>query len=280
MTHKSNTGIKKAFVSAAAIVLAGLSAYTVRADLNVYITHYSLVSDKVSDHLRIAQVSDFHNDHLLGSKMLENVRNESPDIIVITGDFIDRNRTDIQYALDTAESLAEIAPVFYVPGNHESAVSSYAELKDGLVQRGVTMLGPDPVSPGAGIDLYGIQDPYFVSEDNQIGRSIIKDFLSEITPDSSRYSILLSHRPEAFEEYVSSGFDLVFTGHAHGGQFRFPGIGGIFAPGQGLLPEYDAGEFRSGRTTMIVSRGVGNSIMPLRIGNPPEVVVLDIGPVG
>ena len=77
MTHKSNTGIKKAFVSAAAIVLAGLSAYTVRADLNVYITHYSLVSDKVSDHLRIAQVSDFHNDHLLGSKMLENVRNDS-----------------------------------------------------------------------------------------------------------------------------------------------------------------------------------------------------------
>ena len=142
------------------------------------------------------------------------------------------------------------------------------------------MLGPDPVSPGAGIDLYGIQDPYFVSEDNHIGGSIIKDFLSEITPDSSRYSILLSHRPEAFEDYVSSGFDLVFTGHAHGGQFRFPGIGGIFAPGQGLLPEYDAGEFRSGRTTMIVSRGVGNSIMPLRIGNPPEVVVLDIRPVG
>ena len=274
MINKSN--IKKTFASAAAIVLAGLSVYTVRTDLNVYVTHYSMMSDKVTDHLRIVQISDFHNDHLLGSKMLEKVREESPDIIVITGDFIDRLRTDTSYALDTAESLTGIAPVYYVPGNHESVISSYSELKDGLIQRGVSMPGADPVSLGAGIDLYGISDPFFVLRDLSAGRAIISDYLSEIAPDKDRYSILLSHRPEAFEEYVSSGFDLVFTGHAHGGQFRFPGIGGLYAPGQGILPEYDAGEFRSGDTTMIVSRGVGNSILPLRIGNPPEIVVLDI----
>lgn len=276
MKNSSNTGIKKAFVTAAAAALAGFSAYTVRADLNVYVTHYSLLSDKVTDHLRIVQISDFHNDRLLGSKMLEKVRSESPDIIVITGDFIDKIRTDIPYALNTAESLAEIAPVYYVPGNHESSVSSYAELKDGLIQRGVVLAGAGPVTPGYGIDLYGIDDPYSVSDDNHISKTIIKDQLSGITPDRNRYSILLSHRPEAFKEYVSSGFDLVFTGHAHGGQFRIPGIGGIFAPAQGLLPEYDAGEFRSGGTAMIVSRGTGKSILPLRIGNPPEVVVLDI----
>ena len=276
MKNSSNTGIKKAFVTAAAAALAGFSAYTVRADLNVYVTHYSLLSDKVTDYLRIVQISDFHNDRLLGSKMLEKVRSESPDIIVITGDFIDKFRTSIPYALDTAESLAEIAPVYYVPGNHESSVSSYAELKDGLIKRGIIMPGANPVTPGCGIDLYGINDPYFVSDDKHISRTIIKDQLSEITPDRNRYSILLSHRPEAFEEYVSSGFDLVFTGHAHGGQFRLPGTGGIYAPGQGLLPEYDAGEFRSGDTAMIVSRGTGKSILPLRIGNPPEIVVLDI----
>ena len=276
MINKSKLNIKKTFVSAAAIVLAGLSVYTVRTDLNVYVKHYSMMSDKVTDHLRIVQISDFHNDHLLGSKMLEKVREESPDIIVITGDFIDRLRTDTSYALDTAESLTGIAPVYYVPGNHESVISSYSELKDGLIQRGVSMPGADPVSLGAGIDLYGISDPFFVLRDLSAGRAIISDYLSEIAPDKDRYSILLSHRPEAFEEYVSSGFDLVFTGHAHGGQFRFPGIGGLYAPGQGILPEYDAGEFRSGDTTMIVSRGVGNSILPLRIGNPPEIVVLDI----
>lgn len=276
MKNSSNTGIKKAFVTAAAVALAGFSAYTVRADLNVYVTRYSRRSDKVTEHLRIVQISDFHNDHLTGRKLLEKVRSESPDIIVITGDFIDKIRTDIPFALDTAESLAEIAPVYYVPGNHEASVSSYAELKNGLIQHGVVLAGAGPVTPGYGIDLYGIDDPYFVSDDKNTGRAVIKDSLSGITPDSSRYSILLSHRPEAFEEYVSSGFDLVFTGHAHGGQFRLPGMGGIFAPGQGFLPEYDAGEFISGSTAMIVNRGAGKSILPLRIGNPPEIVVLDI----
>lgn len=279
MTTKSKINIKKAFVSAAAIVLAGLSVYTVRTDLNVYVTHYSMMSDKVTDHMRIVQISDFHNDHLLGSKMLEKAREESPDIIVITGDFIDKIRTDIPYALETAESLAEIAPVYYVPGNHESTVSSYDGFKDALIQCGIIMPGSHPVKAGAGIDLYGINDPYFVSVDGHNGKAVIRDSLTGITPDSSRYSILLSHRPEAFEEYVSSGFDLVFTGHAHGGQFRLPGIGGIYAPGQGLLPEYDAGEFNAGDTTMIVSRGIGKSILPLKIGNPPELVVLDIAPL-
>lgn len=236
-------------------------------------------SDKVTGHMRIVQISDFHNDRLLGSKMLEKVRDESPDIIVITGDFIDKMRTDMPYALDIAGSLAEIAPVYYVPGNHESTVSSYAGFKDELIQRGIIMPGHAPVRAGAGIDIYGINDPYFVSDDRRISKAVMRAGLSAITPDSSRYSILLSHRPEAFEEYVSSGFDLVFTGHAHGGQFRLPGIGGIYAPGQGLLPEYDAGKFSSGGTTMIVSRGIGKSVLPLKIGNPPEVVVLDIAPL-
>lgn len=278
MTKDTHSKLKKLVGSTAAIAIAGFSAYSVWTDLNVYVTHYSLSTDKVSEHLRIVQVSDFHNDSLLGSKMLEKVRDEDPDLIVVTGDFVDRNRTNVSYALETAESLTEIAPVYYVPGNHESAVSSYNELKEGLIRMGVTMLGSSPASIGSNYDLYGINDPYFVSDDNSISKDIIENYLSEITPDKECFSILLSHRPEAFDEYVSSGFDLVFTGHAHGGQFRFPGVGGIFAPGQGLFPKYDAGMFTSGSTTMVVSRGIGNSIMPLRIGNPPELVVLYIEP--
>ena len=90
------------------------------------------------------------------------------------------------------------------------------------------------------------------------------------------YTILLSHRPELFDTYVDSGVDLVLTGHAHGGQFRLPLIGGLVAPGQGLFPKYDAGTFSQDRTHMVVSRGLGNSVIPLRIGNRPELVVVEL----
>ncbi len=279
MARNSNKSIKKALLSAAGAALAGLSVYTVHTDLHVCVTHYSTLTDKVSSPLRIVQVSDFHNDRLIGNKMLEKVRSESPDIIVITGDFIDRNRTSIKYALETAASLVKAAPVYYVPGNHESAVSSYGEFRDGLAQMGVIFPDSSPARVGSDILVYGIDDPFFATDDHRKSKAVISNSLSGIAPDSSKYTILLSHRPEAFNAYASSGFDLVFAGHAHGGQFRLPGIGGIFAPGQGLMPEYDAGEFVSGSTTMIVSRGVGKSIMPLRIGNPPEIVVTDIKPL-
>ena len=94
--------------------------------------------------------------------------------------------------------------------------------------------------------------------------------------ESDGFTVLLSHRPELFDVYVDTGIDLVFSGHAHGGQFRLPFIGGLFAPNQGFIPKYDAGRFDKENTTMIVSRGVGNSIIPLRINNPPELVVVEL----
>ena len=90
------------------------------------------------------------------------------------------------------------------------------------------------------------------------------------------YTVLLSHRPELFDVYVDSQIDLVFSGHAHGGQFRVPFIGGLVAPNQGFFPEYDAGLFSKENTTMVVSRGVGNSIIPLRFNNRPEIVVVEL----
>lgn len=90
------------------------------------------------------------------------------------------------------------------------------------------------------------------------------------------YTILLSHRPELFDVYVESGVDLVFSGHAHGGQFRIPFIGGVVAPNQGVFPKYDAGIFAEGNTNMVVSRGVGNSIIPFRVNNRPEVIIIEL----
>ena len=94
--------------------------------------------------------------------------------------------------------------------------------------------------------------------------------------DYAGYRIILSHRPEHFKKYVAAGYDLVLSGHAHGGQFRLPVIGGLYAPGQGILPEYDSGVYTDGRTDMVVSRGIGNSGFPIRFNNNPEVILLTI----
>ena len=263
-------------LSAAGAALAGLSVYTVHTDLHVCVTHYSTLTDKVSSPLRIVQVSDFHNDRLIGNKMLEKVRSESPAIIVITGDFIDRNRTSIKYALETAESLVQAAPVYYVPGNHESAVSSYGEFRAGLAQMGVIFPDSSPARVGSDILVYGIDDPFFPTDDHRKSKAVISNSLSGIAPDSSKYTILLSHRPEAFNAYASSGFDLVFAGHAHGGQVRIPYLlnSGLFAPDQGFFPKYTTGihELNS-RTSLLISRGLAKeSTRVPRFFNNPEIL--------
>ena len=100
--------------------------------------------------------------------------------------------------------------------------------------------------------------------------------LRKVAPPAGEFSILLSHRPELFDTYAKSGVDLVLTGHAHGGQARLPGIGGLIAPDQGLLPEYDMGVYKQDQTEMVVSRGLGNSLFPLRFNNPPELVMVEL----
>ena len=100
--------------------------------------------------------------------------------------------------------------------------------------------------------------------------------LKNLIDDESGYTILLSHRPELFETYMDGGIDLVFSGHAHGGQFRLPFIGGLVAPNQGMFPKYDAGLYTDGGTSMVVSRGIGNSIIPFRFNNRPEIVLVEL----
>ena len=127
---------------------------------------------------------------------------------------------------------------------------------------------------GESITIMGIDDPSF-QEDYLFGdsESVARQAITDLQNESDGYTILLSHRPELFDLYVETEMDLVFSGHAHGGQFHLPFIGGLVAPNQGLFPKYDAGLFSEGSTTMIVSRGVGNSIIPIRFNNRPEIIV-------
>ena len=156
----------------------------------------------------------------------------------------------------------------------------YEDLKMGLAKAGVIVLEDQKVQikrDGESIYILGIDDPSF-REDYLFGdaASVTSSALSELQNESDGYTILLAHRPELFETYVDAGVDLVFSGHAHGGQFRLPFIGGLVAPNQGFFPKYDAGLFSKGSTTMIVSRGVGNSVIPIRFNNRPEIILVTL----
>ncbi|MBQ2921632.1 MAG: metallophosphoesterase, partial [Tyzzerella sp.] len=127
------------------------------------------------------------------------------------------------------------------------------------------------------ISLLGVNDPSFQT-DYLFGDSetVMQSKLQEIINEEDTYTILLSHRPELFEVYTESKVDLVLSGHAHGGQFRLPFVGGLVAPNQGLFPKYDAGLYTEENTNMIVSKGIGNSILPFRFNNRPEVILIEL----
>ena len=273
------------WIFTAVICLILIAIWIVRGNNQIKLTEYIITSTKVPESFtcfEIAQISDLHNAELgeENSKLLELLSEVEPHIIVLTGDLIDSRHTDIEIALDFAGKAAQIAPVYYVSGNHEARVPVYEELNMGLTEAGVTVLENQKVQitrNGESITLMGIQDPSFRT-DYLFGdaESISRQAISELQNESEDFTVLLSHRPELFELYVDTGVDLVFSGHAHGGQFRLPFIGGLVAPNQGFFPKYDAGLFKKENTTMIVSRGLGNSIIPFRINNSPEIVVAEL----
>ena len=232
---------------------------------------------------RIAQISDLHNAEFgeKNARLLNILSEKKPDIIVITGDLVDARHTDVSIALSFAEEAVQIAPVYYVTGNHEASLSQYEELKTGLESAGVIVLEDETVQlerSGSFLTLIGLSDPNFAIRNNLFNEvpAMISTKLNDLTKNETSYTVLLSHRPELFTTYVSCGVDLVLSGHAHGGQFRLPLIGGLVAPNQGFFPKYDAGLYAEGRTNMIVSRGIGNSIIPLRFNNRPEIVLVEL----
>lgn len=228
---------------------------------------------------KIAHVSDLHNAVFgrKNEKLLSLIRAAEPDIIAITGDLIDSRHTDIDSALAFVEAAAEIAPVYYVTGNHESRVD-FDEIEPRLIAAGGRVLRNEAEDIGHGgerIRLAGIDDPSFIRTGGTAKERAAAE-LEQLGDGGGTFTVLLAHRPELVEVYAEYGAGLVLSGHAHGGQVRLPLLGGLYAPGQGLLPEYDSGLYSLGETQMVVSRGLGNSVAPLRVNNRPELVIVTL----
>ena len=282
MTAKKKKFIFLAVVAAVLITLVIWIAWGNTAlELNTY-TVTSARLPEIFDGYRIAHVSDLHNAEMGedNEKLLTMLREADPDMIAITGDLIDSRNTNVEIALQFAQEAMKIAPCYYVSGNHEARVNEYEELKTGLISAGVIILEDTQTEisiEGQTITLIGVNDPSFQT-DYLFGDSetVMNSKLTELHTDGEAFTILLSHRPELFDVYAEHDVDLVLSGHAHGGQFRLPFIGGVVAPNQGLFPEYDAGIYTDGNTNMLVSRGVGNSILPFRINNRPEVILIEL----
>lgn len=229
------------------------------------------------DSFSLVHLTDLHNKSFgdNNEKLLGKIKNIDPDLVVITGDIIDSHRAGSDQALNLIKGLKEVAPVYFVSGNHEKWCGYYSVLKAQLRSAGAIILDNETVlfenQVGRKILLAGINDPDFSSKEEWQA-----DLKSLSEQAENYFSVLLSHRPERFDDYAASGFDLSLVGHAHGGQWRLPLSGGLVAPDQGLLPEYDSGQYQKVTSTMLVSRGLGNSIMPLRLFNLPEIIAVQI----
>ena len=231
---------------------------------------------------RIVHISDLHNKQFGQDQMrlLKRINEANPNIIIITGDLIDRRKYNLNIAMDFIKGAVKIAPVYYISGNHEAWSGVYENISESLRDFDVHILDDTKetlLRNSAQIEILGLSDPDFLTSNYLEGTNTtkLKDNLENMK-DSSAFQILLCHRPELFHLYSETKIDLIFTGHAHGGQFRIPFIGGLIAPDQGLFPKYTSGAYKRDDSTMIVSRGLGNSVIPIRIFNRPEIVVVTL----
>lgn len=253
---------------------------------SVVIANYVYKNEKIPkgfDGYKILHISDLHNKNFYG-RLSKKIKKINPDIIFITGDLIDRRKTRIDIAMKFISEVIEIAPIYYVSGNHEQLSDSYFVLKDKLKKLSVTILDNGYLVLKNGSDeigLMGLADPASIQSEGNYSKgdnilyaeSILEKLCENVRTD---FNILLSHRPELYNVYKEKNVELVFSGHAHGGQIRLPSLGGILSPNQGFFPKYSEGMYVEEDTSMIVSRGLGNSLFPFRIFNRPELVVVNL----
>ena len=277
-----NIKLKKSIVLFAIIFFFAWLAWD---NNRICVSHYVIKNNLLPSTFngyKIVHISDLHNASfgVTNNRLVDKIAAVEPDIIAITGDLFDANHTNIDVGLCFVKEVIKIAPVYYVTGNHEAWIENYGEcIKPQLEALGVVVLEDERMSlekDGQKIALMGLDDPDIELNGDLFGEAeaMIDTKLERI--ESSDFCILLSHRPELFSIYVKHSISCVLTGHAHGGQFRIPFVGGVIAPNQGLFPKYTAGIVSKENTQMIISRGLGESIIPIRINNCPELVVVEL----
>ncbi len=285
---KKERKITKRALCVVLTLFLAFSVVTVWGNITLSIEKFDIETEKIDieNGYKIAHISDYHNtkNDFLNTAVLSSLKEEKPDIIVLTGDLVDCRKTDIQKGIDFVSEIIKIAPVYYVTGNHECNVSienqaSFDNMISALKAIGVEVLRQECASitlPDKGkINLYGIDDPYFHCYYSKDVKSATKKLCSAFEIDKGEYNILLAHHPEQIDVYSEYNFDLVYSGHAHGGQGRLFGIG-LIAPDQGLFPKYTSGIYTEDKTTLVVSRGIGNSIAPVRFFDRPHLIYTTI----
>lgn len=250
------------------------------------ITKYNLKYDKADEPIRIVQLSDLHSKPF--KKVLKKIDEIKPDIICITGDYINDREKNKKKMLKYAKALVARAKVYYITGNHERRLENFDELMDELSKVGfIVLLNRVSIynDKGFEIDFLGLDenqanfDDYKARKKGTFEYKDMSPYFKQLN-ELDGYKIVLSHYPENFEgvkemNYSQYDFDLQLSGHAHGGQFCLPFIGPVYSPGQGLKPKYAKGSFGN-RPKLIVSRGLGNAEFPFRLFNHPEINVINI----
>ena len=288
---------KRIILLAAAVVLLILAMFAF--DTRLLVQNYTIEAEEIETPIRIALVTDLHSCYYGENQadLIDAIAAENPDVILLGGDIFDDVKEDTNTELFLA-GIADKYPCYYVTGNHECWGGKYRFNNQMAIleKYNIPVLSGEVVTldvKGEIISLCGVDDPdvYMVKTDLEtdpegyiLAQTNKEDtFLSQIaavsetTPEDS-YTILLSHRPEYYEAYTGHDFDLVLCGHAHGGQWRIPGIlNGLYAPHQGIFPKYAGGRYDSEDMTMIVSRGLAKETTKIpRIFNRPELVVIDV----
>lgn len=263
-----------------ALILISVFCYYENNKLDI--TQHNISTDKAGNSFTIVQLSDFHSKPF--EKVIKKIDKIKPDIICITGDYINDHGRNRQKMLDFGRSLVKQAPVYYITGNHERRLKDFNELMNELSDIGFTVLLNDTADCEY-CRILGLDENQADFKDYKArkkGNFVYKDmkpYFDKLS-DYDGFKLVLSHFPENFEgvrelNYSQYDFDLQLSGHAHGGQWIMPFVGPLFSPGQGVLPKYARGSFGN-RPKLIISRGLGNSEFPLRLFNHPEIVVINI----
>ena len=280
---------KKRILWVSGVCLALAVLVLLICDLRLKTVYYTVESDKLSTPIRIVLLTDLHSCRYGENqkKLVEAVQKQNPDIVLLGGDIFD-DKMPYDNAELTVRQLAEQYPCYYVTGNHEYWGYDVGTILDIVKDCGVNILAGecDTITiNGQMLSICGVDDPdaeVYMAEgepvERQLERADEAAKAAEKAVGEEIFSVLLSHRPELFETYQKYDFDLVLSGHAHGGQWRIPGLlNGLYAPHQGLFPQYAGGRYDYKSGTMIVSRGLARESTPVpRIFNRPELVIVDV----